>query len=79
MSGRYRPAENSLLAKHVVAAGRHARDPGSTPGASTNPLGKSRKQKAESKNGNHGLHRFTQIVEDGGRRTEEEENEKSES
>ena len=35
MSGRYRPAENFLLTKHVVAAGSFAKDPGSTPGAST--------------------------------------------
>ena len=35
MSGRDRPAENSLLTKHVVAAGKFAQDPGSTPGAST--------------------------------------------
>ena len=35
MSGRYRPAENSLLTKHVVAAGTFAKDAGSTPAAST--------------------------------------------
>ena len=35
VSGRYRPEENSLLTKHVVAAGSFAKDPGSTPGAST--------------------------------------------
>ncbi len=35
MSGRYRTAENSLLTKHVVAAGRFAKDAGSTPAAST--------------------------------------------
>ena len=35
VSGRYRAAENILLTKHVVAAGRFAKDPGSTPGAST--------------------------------------------
>ena len=35
VSGRYRAAENSLLTKHVVAAGSFAKDPGSTPGAST--------------------------------------------
>jgi len=35
VSGRYRSAENFLLTKHVVAAGSFAKDPGSTPGAST--------------------------------------------
>ncbi len=35
MSGRHCPEENSLLTKHVVAAGRSAKDPGSTPGASS--------------------------------------------
>jgi len=35
VSGRYRAAEKILLTKHVVAAGRFAKDPGSTPGAST--------------------------------------------
>ena len=35
MSGRYRPVENSLLTKHVVAAGKFVRDAGSTPAAST--------------------------------------------
>ena len=35
VSDRYRADENSLLTKHVVAAGRFAKDPGSTPGAST--------------------------------------------
>src|SRR6266404_2843478 len=35
VSGRYRPAENSLLTKHVVAAGTFAKDAGSTPAAST--------------------------------------------
>jgi len=34
-SDRYRIAENSHLTKHVVAAGLFAKDPGSTPGAST--------------------------------------------
>ena len=34
-SDRYRAAENSLLTKHVVAAGLFARDAGSTPAAST--------------------------------------------
>ena len=35
MSGRDRPVENSLLTKHVVAAGNFAKDAGSTPAAST--------------------------------------------
>ncbi len=35
MSGRHRPVENSLLTKHVVAAGNFAKDAGSTPAAST--------------------------------------------
>ena len=35
-SERYRTAENSLLTKHVVAAGSLIRDAGSTPAASTN-------------------------------------------
>ena len=35
MSGRYRSEENSLLTKHVVAAGRSVKDAGSTPAAST--------------------------------------------
>src|SRR5438874_9823009 len=35
VSGRNRSAENILLTKHVVAAGRFAKDPGSTPGASS--------------------------------------------
>ena len=35
VSGRYRPEENSLLTKHVVAAGTFAKDAGSTPAAST--------------------------------------------
>ena len=35
MSGRHRPVENSLLTKHVVAAGNSAKDAGSTPAAST--------------------------------------------
>src|SRR5258706_8823245 len=35
VSGRYRPAENSLLTKHVVVAGTFAKDAGSTPAAST--------------------------------------------
>jgi hypothetical protein len=35
VSGRYRTAENSLLTKHVVAAGKFAKDAGSTPAAST--------------------------------------------
>jgi len=35
VSGRYRPVENSLLTKHVVAAGTFAKDAGSTPAAST--------------------------------------------
>src|SRR5438874_7935471 len=35
VSGRYRPAEKILLTKHVVAAGRFAKDAGSTPAAST--------------------------------------------
>ncbi len=35
VSGRYRPDENILLTKHVVAAGRFAKDAGSTPAAST--------------------------------------------
>src|SRR5512140_1248346 len=34
-SDRYRPVENSLLTKHVVAAGNFAKDAGSTPAAST--------------------------------------------
>ena len=34
VSGRYRPAENSLLTKHLVAAGKFAKDAGSTPAAS---------------------------------------------
>ena len=34
-SDRYRTAENSLLTKHVVAAGLFAKDAGSTPAAST--------------------------------------------
>ena len=34
-SDRYRTAENSLLTKHVVAAGMFAKDAGSTPAAST--------------------------------------------
>ncbi len=34
-SGRYRLVENSLLTKHVVAAGYSAKDAGSTPAAST--------------------------------------------
>ena len=38
MSGRYRAAENSLLTKHVVAAGTFAKDAGSTPAASTSSL-----------------------------------------
>lgn len=35
MSGRYHLAENSLLTKHVVAAGKFVRDAGSIPAAST--------------------------------------------
>src|SRR2546430_17391752 len=35
VSGRYCSDENSLLTKHVVAAGRFAKDAGSTPAAST--------------------------------------------
>jgi hypothetical protein len=35
VSGRYRLDENILLAKHVVAAGKFAKDAGSTPAAST--------------------------------------------
>ena len=35
VSGRYRLVENSLLTKHVVAAGSFAKDAGSTPAAST--------------------------------------------
>jgi len=35
VSGRNRPVENSLLTKHVVAAGNFAKDAGSTPAAST--------------------------------------------
>src|SRR5712671_5652685 len=35
VSGRHRPEENSLLTKHVVAAGRFAWDAGSTPAASS--------------------------------------------
>jgi hypothetical protein len=35
VSGRYRPDENFLLTKHVVAAGSFAKDAGSTPAAST--------------------------------------------
>ena len=35
VSGRHRPVENSLLTKHVVAAGKFAKDAGSTPAAST--------------------------------------------
>jgi len=35
VSGRYRTEENSLLTKHVVAAGRFAKDAGSTPAASS--------------------------------------------
>jgi len=35
VSGRNRLAENSLLTKHVVAAGNFAWDAGSTPAAST--------------------------------------------
>src|SRR5207248_6815880 len=35
VSGRNRPEENLLLTKHVVAAGRFAKDAGSTPAAST--------------------------------------------
>ena len=35
VSDRYRTAENSLLTKHVVAAGLFAKDAGSTPAAST--------------------------------------------
>jgi hypothetical protein len=35
VSGRYRTKENSLLTKHVVAAGTFAWDAGSTPAAST--------------------------------------------
>src|SRR5205814_9552262 len=35
VSGRYRAAENFLLTKHVVAAGKFAKDAGSTPAAST--------------------------------------------
>ncbi len=35
VSGRHRPVENSLLTKHVVAAGKSAKDAGSTPAAST--------------------------------------------
>jgi len=35
VSGRYRPEENLLLTKHVVAAGRFVKDAGSTPAAST--------------------------------------------
>ena len=35
MSGRNHPEENSLLTKHVVAAGEFAKDAGSTPAAST--------------------------------------------
>src|SRR5215831_13835983 len=35
VSGRYRAAENFLLTKHVVAAGRFAKDAGSTPAASS--------------------------------------------
>ena len=35
VSGRYRLVENSLLTKHVVAAGNFAKDAGSTPAAST--------------------------------------------
>jgi len=35
VSGRDCPVENSLLTKHVVAAGTFAKDPGSTPGASS--------------------------------------------
>jgi hypothetical protein len=35
VSGRYRPEENLLLTKHVVAAGTFVKDAGSTPAAST--------------------------------------------
>src|SRR3954453_23381212 len=35
VSGRHRPDENTLLTKHVVAAGTFAKDAGSTPAAST--------------------------------------------
>src|SRR5438552_13042517 len=35
VSGRNRPVENSLLTKHVVAAGSSAKDAGSTPAASS--------------------------------------------
>ncbi|MEY2427806.1 MAG: hypothetical protein QOJ40_691 [Verrucomicrobiota bacterium] len=35
VSGRYRTDENILLTKHVVAAGKFAKDAGSTPAAST--------------------------------------------
>ena len=35
VSGRHRAEENLLLTKHVVAAGRFAKDAGSTPAAST--------------------------------------------
>ena len=35
VSGRYRTEENFLLTKHVVAAGKFAKDAGSTPAAST--------------------------------------------
>jgi hypothetical protein len=35
VSGRNRVDENSLLAKHVVAAGLPTKDAGSTPAAST--------------------------------------------
>ena len=35
VSGRHYPVENSLLTKHVVAAGNSVRDAGSTPAASS--------------------------------------------
>jgi hypothetical protein len=39
VSGRDHPVENSLLTKHVVAAGNFAKDAGSTPAASTTVCG----------------------------------------